>query len=654
MEHWLERVDPDPSRWNSKDRQKLDPLTRYLQRSCAKNDSTGRAGPIAVGSFSPTSPGTHAVETPLRDHYYMARWAAEAIIDWLGTITDLAAVTPPRRAPGVAVLDGQADRIRFDYSARGDLAALIGPQTRVSLCEDDSAVLRLCDGIRTPAEIGQLLDTVDVPASLDRLAGLDLIIRKPELPYGIEDPVPVLEQLAGLTDRTELKDLLAGFAEHAARLPDADLSTKKAALRALHTTFAEAIGEQPTRNSGGFYEDRTVVFDECVGRFDPLIVGKPLVSRIEKALPLIVDSYMFLPRLRDRAEQALMADWFVRRFPSRTASVNDYLAAFVSDYPRLRAAFDAIDDDTAEWADRLKRTAVASDEQAFTSFLTEHGPSDPIVCNIDLMLAGTSRIAEPARLIVSEVHSDEEMLSHSTDAPFVEQHFPGYTSEILAGYRSLLRQGEILMDVTQLHQDKTFVRRLLDCPDIEACGPSPAAPHQRRTFADFVVKYSGDGLRLVERRSGSPVRLAAVPFHWLGLPQNPMRVFGFPSRGPGNLFDLRAGEHLPEVSFGDVVLSRRAWSVPAAALGANHEDGFLAVQRVRSELGLPRHVFARSAREGKPIYLDLDSPLLVRQLSQFARRTTHISFSEMSPTPDQLWANGYTSELRFPVFDSRR
>lgn len=669
----LESIGPDARRWSSRDRQRIDPLTRYLQRACAKNDSTGRAGPIAIGAFDKDAPRTGADDIALHDRYFLSRWAAEAVLAWLATVTDLRAVTPPRPAPGLRLVDGQADHVRLDYGAGPEVTAVFGPRTRLPLSPLEQRVLLLCDGIRTQAEIEQeiVCDAVgravgaDVGAALDTMAARGLVIREPEIPYGVVDPVPLLERLATETDCAPLAALLADQDKIVSSLPGSASEVRSAALRQLDTRFADVLGELPARSAGGFYEDRAIVFDECVGRFGGLTVGRALVDRIERALPLVVDTYMYLPRRRDRREHAVMAEWFTARFGSGPASVNDYLAAFADDWPVLSGHIDTIDAEQAELARGLREVALAAaapgggGADALRRFLDEHDVPDPVVCNIDLMLAGdpgARAFAEPTRLVVGEVHSDEEMLSHSTDAPFVAERFPDYTDDILAGYRRLVRPGETVMDATEIHRDKTFVRFPLDCPDIEACGPSPVPPAQRRTLADFLVRCTDGRLQLVERRTGGAVRLVAVPFHWLGLRHNPMRVFGFPSRGPGNLLDVVDGEHIPEIAFGDLVLSRRTWSVAAGELGVKQADGFVAAQRVRDRLGLPRHVFARCTGEAKPLYVDLDSPLLVRQLSQFAGRSTHVVFSEMLPHPDELWArqggDRFTSELRFTVFDA--
>jgi hypothetical protein len=75
-------------------------------------------------------------------------------------------------------------------------------------------------------------------------------------------------------------------------------------------------------------------------------------------------------------------------------------------------------------------------------------------------------------------------------------------------------------------------------------------------------------------------------------------------------------------------------------------------------------VFVRSPLDRKPIYVDLESPVLLRVLARFVRPAADrtpgapIAFTEMLPNPDECWlrdANGrYTSELRIVAVDKTR
>ncbi|MBP2326412.1 hypothetical protein JOF56_006797 [Kibdelosporangium banguiense] len=656
---WLDKISLDPADWRAKDRVKLDPLTLYLQRACAKNDSTGHAGPFTIGRFDTEAEGIQTTEVPLRHHAFMSRWAAETIL------RRLPANTAPRQAPGVHIQGSEVDFLPLDYSRRGHIDYLIGRQVRYTdLSETDIDVLALCNGENTLAEISAALD-VDAGPSADRLAARGLIIREPEIPYGVEDPMPLLAELAEQVPSGLYKQLLDVFASTMTALAEEGSAQRREAVGRLHSVFAETVGEQSTRNAGGFYEDRALVYEETTGRFDGLVLGREVTERIRQALPLITSTYLFVPRIRLQLERALVADWFGSRFPAGTASVNDYTKAFAEDRQRLAPAFAEFEDQVAGWHRRLRDAAAEAVAQPdggrtrFMSFLAEHGIDMPAVCDIDLMLAGTpgaEGLVSPSRLVVTEVHSDEELLSHGMFAPFVAERYPGFTDQVLEGYRSLLRGDEIIMNATVRHANKTFARRALDCPEIESGDRSPVAVSLRRHLADLVVQAGEQGPALIERTTGRPVRLIAIPFSWQRFRYNPMTVFGFPKRLTGSLFGAEPGEHLPEIGFGDVLLSRRAWSVDADEVrGKDTADGFLAVQRLRDRLGLPRHVFVRVAQEGKPIYVDLDSPLLVRQLSRFAAPAQAVGFSEMVPGPQELWARAggqaFTSELRFAAFD---
>ncbi|HET9896222.1 MAG TPA: hypothetical protein VFQ44_14940 [Streptosporangiaceae bacterium] len=669
IEHWLDRISPDPADWRVKDRTKLDPLTLYLQRVCAKNDSTGHAGPFTVGAFDPEIDGLHWAEVPLRHHVFLSRWAAEAIIDWYTQTRPIPAVATPRRTPGVAIAGRTVDHLSLDPTQQGDINRVVGPRRQsVVLSASDAAVLAQCDGTRTVGEISAAVGTEAGPG-VTRLVELGLVIPGPEVPYGVSDPMPILEQLAATEDSPELRELVSGCAQCLRAQAIADRAGRWDALQRLAQLLERTTGTASKRGRGGFYQDRALVYEESVGRLNPLVLGRTITERVREALPLITDTFLFLPRLRHRLDHDVLAEWFADRFPAGTASVNDYLRGFADDEASLTPALDRVEHAMNAWHDRLREAAGAAgpdgpddDLGRLRKFLAEHGPRLPAVCNIDLMLAaapGQASLTNPSRLVVGEVHADEELLTHGMFAPFVAAAHPALAEEVLAAYQGLLGDGEILMNATVRYENKTFARDPLRCPDIEAADRSPFGPNLRRQLADLVVCQNLGGLRLAERATDRTVRLITVPLSWLGLPHNPLEIFGFPKRRTGTLFEVRPGETLREVAIGDLVLSRRSWSVEAGHLRARDaRDAFLAVRRLRDRLGLFRHVFARTDGEGKPIYVDLDSPLLVRQLTRLAAQANLIRFTEMTPGPTELWlragGRSYTSELRFAAFDGRR
>jgi len=292
------------------------------------------------------------------------------------------------------------------------------------------------------------------------------------------------------------------------------------------------------------------------------------------------------------------------------------------------------------------------------AFLAAASSPTPALCNPDVMLVAPDPSEDPAGadVVVGEVHVSTEALSHSSFAPFLEERFPGFADDVLAAYRRLLAPDEELVDVTQVHRNRTWARAVLPLPDLELAGRSPAPRERVLAPADLVVFPSATGLRLRRRTGGPFLRLKANPLAWCGVERNPFSVFAFPAGAGGLAVHGRARDHLPRIRIGRAIVQRERWLVPVDELaGRDRAEQFLAAQSVRARHGLPRRIYARVAGEGKPIYCDLDSPLLVRQLARMAAGATGAAeLTEMLPAPERLWLRDergrYTSELRYASF----
>ncbi|HWF02882.1 MAG TPA: lantibiotic dehydratase, partial [Candidatus Angelobacter sp.] len=119
-----------------------------------------------------------------------------------------------------------------------------------------------------------------------------------------------------------------------------------------------------------------------------------------------------------------------------------------------------------------------------------------------------------------------------------------------------------------------------------------------------------------------------------------------------------------------LVIKRESWSfVPTTlefASCTTSAERFLQARKWAQANGIPRFVFFKVPLEGKPAYLDFDSPILVDIFSKMVRRTVaenlpdaSVDVSEMLPSPTQAWLpdiNGqrYTSELRIVAVDNKQ
>jgi hypothetical protein len=119
--------------------------------------------------------------------------------------------------------------------------------------------------------------------------------------------------------------------------------------------------------------------------------------------------------------------------------------------------------------------------------------------------------------------------------------------------------------------------------------------------------------------------------------------------------------HGPRITFGRTVWRRETWNVPGT--DAPMQPG--AATEWARDRGLPRRVFALSPLEIKPIYVDFESPVLVRILCRQLRRlaadapSRRMQFTEMLPGPEECWledeyGHRYTSELRLVAVDLQR
>jgi thiopeptide-type bacteriocin biosynthesis protein len=106
--------------------------------------------------------------------------------------------------------------------------------------------------------------------------------------------------------------------------------------------------------------------------------------------------------------------------------------------------------------------------------------------------------------------------------------------------------------------------------------------------------------------------------------------------------DLESAQFLPRVSSGRAILSLARWTLDRATLvelGAREGvERFLAVSRLRSERGLPRHVVVSDGDNELPI--DLDNVQCVDVFVHLVKNRESARLLERFPTPDELIAAG--------------
>jgi hypothetical protein len=673
---WLDHTPADPADWRKKDRANVATLVRYIQRVCAKNDTTSHFGPIATGRLDEREDGVSWRPTGLVRRTALSRWAVDAVARQLCRNPATWPWLRPRRAPLATLADDRVHVARLNQTLFSRaVTEAVSVARPVRLSPDDRALFELCDGAtdlrRIAAAVGGSVE--ETTARLGRLAEIGAVVIGPEMPYGREDALSCLDEWLGGSDAA-VRHACQALTDRVRSLETAEPTERPAALNSVKTLFTEITGEPPSRCQSGFYSDRSVFHEHCVGVAEELVLGAPLATRMRTDLGLLYDMFLLRPRWRLALERDLVGGWFASRFGTdKDVTLPLYLDAFLTDLDELESAYRAVDARVAAIGEELEAALLPPDADGHRhhvepdivrDLVRRHGIREPAVCNPDLMVAAAdpeSIAAGRFHLVVGDLHAIDDHLSHGSIAPFVAAAFPHYRAELLDLYAHLLAPTERLADVTQAHLNKTFPRIEADCVDIEAFDRSGRPVGDRLRLGELVLRHTGGALRL-RTPLGENLRLMIPPHAWPMLRRNPFAVFGFPVSTDGSAVHGHGRSHLPRIQVGDVVLRRETWRTACgefAATGPDH-DGFLRVQRLRRSLRLARHLYVRCPGEPKPVYCDLDSPLLVRQLVKLAAgrpAADQLELSEMLPGPDELWFTdgdgaARTCEIRYGVFSA--
>jgi hypothetical protein len=257
----------------------------------------------------------------------------------------------------------------------------------------------------------------------------------------------------------------------------------------------------------------------------------------------------------------------------------------------------------------------------------------------DLCLSGDSPEAVMAKpVVVSRVH--HHLLLPGWLTTFAED--PGkFDQQVLAWVRSVGRK-VVALGVSR--RNKGFYRfpgpRLVVTADDHESRPgSVAAPACRVALHDGEPCLIGP--------DGDPMMLYLPLADLVSYP--PLAALAPPSvvHVPVRLPDGAVGP----VFAGNAIYQRKRWTVDfSPVLAMTGPPAFLAVRRLAITHGLPRFVFARTARERKPYLVDLHSPFTVDMLRHVLRDAPVCRLEEMVPRPDELWLRDekgrYTAEIR--------
>ncbi|BBA99209.1 hypothetical protein RVR_5734 [Actinacidiphila reveromycinica] len=664
-------------------RRMTDLLAMYLQRVTTKNETHAHFGPLAVARVTPGTTGISWSTGALRRVTVLSHWAGEAIAEAFSGRPEHFETVRPRRRP---LAFGQDSRIRlYAFETRTGMPDdwRFVEVTAETFDDDQSWLWERCDGERTVAQLraawtrrGGTPPRRTFDEVLHELVGRDWLTARWEIPVGAADP---LRTLNGHLEKgaAELA-VVRWFADTLRQFADGPAEDRAALLGRLKETFEQVTGSAANRSQGLHYSDRSVLYEEAYSPVRNMALGRDVESVIGRELSVVYDLTLLAPRLRVRREQEILHGWMKERFGlGNPVALQHFYAGFFEDKPRLARQCEEVDRDIATLDHEITTVLLAGtagdqhetvvDRGRLDELLARHPATPPALCNPDVMLA--ARDADALRkgdflAVVGDCHAVREALTHSSFAPMMQAEAPDLLDEVYARYQGLLDEDEVLIDLSRAHPDKTAVQLTYPCPDLEVHGLSPKSRDAVLQPRQLYVVATAERLELRAQGVEGRLKLLAPLAGGPSIRQDPLSPFAFPRHFGGVGIRSVGRDHLPRIRCGRVVLHRERWRIPAKALrgwspGTRPAKGdaaeFAAARRLRRGLGLPRHGFLKIPGEPKPVYVDWESPLLVRQIFRLARRSdSPLEFSEMLPSPEQLWleidGERHTSELRCAVF----
>ncbi|MFE7591350.1 lantibiotic dehydratase [Kitasatospora sp. NPDC057512] len=667
------------------ERGRIDTLARYLQRACTKNETHSHFGPFTPARLTPQGGPDWSTGAGLVRTAFMTHWAAQALASTASSDDRLVDRVRPRRRPLTFLLDGRVERFQFATDTVSDFDNWqFRKAAERALTPVEEWILRHGDGgteLHALRELwrGQHPEEGEGGAAAFDAVVADLkadgwLIAEFEVPSGTVDALgdlraalpahPDADGFRRLTD--ELRGLLAEFAQ-------AEAHTRPELLDRIKRRFEEITGQPANRGQGDIYADRSVLFEECRSTLRDLTVGGAVTDFLSDELTLAYDLVLVLPRLRIQLETELLHRWSLRRYgPGHEVPLRTLYEDFFADVAGLTAEVDAIERQLADKAAEITAVLLPDDagahrvevaEDALRKLLGSCRTWPGAVLNPDVMFVAKSAdqlAAGDFLAVIGDCHAVRDLQTHTSIAPLLAGEFPELPELVARHYAGIVAEDEVVVDIVREHGAKTSARVDLGQPDFEVAGRSPRPRAEVITPESVFVRVTDQRLELRDTALPGRLRLMAAPAGTPSILGDPLSVFAFPRHFGGGVLPVRPREHTPRITCGRVVLQREEWRIPVGRLTGDRPGGddaadFAAARRLRAELGLPAQVFAKVASEPKPVYVDWNAPLLVRQLFRMARTDGgKVTISEMLPGPDSLWfspdGRHYTCELRCTVF----
>jgi hypothetical protein len=612
---WARFAADAPPVANAKTRRNERQVYAYLQRLCAKNETASFFGPMGYGVAQP-GPRFEVVRIRRpRRRTFFAVWAVRELAGAIERDELLWPDLPARTSPSVR-LDGVA--------ARTDAPTLLSRNPRAVLLLGGNGSRSIA--ARAAAADIPLVEAVEALRPLVRAGAVHVGLEFEEQTFEtFEALMHAVRKLAESPARGRWLDRLARLNRLRGAFSEGDLGTRRAVLGDLERQFTDLTGRSARRGAGELYADRFLVYEEA---------ASPFGVRISRDFQAVLASELTPTLDACAAYGARVHHGFEARM---RAALGDGSA---TDFVTYAARAQALEPrPTALPAVRLPGGDSGS-TRSVDSGLFGAPTCGPRYALPDIFIAARSPEAirdGDGMIVLGRVHHHlllwGWLCAFFDDRPRVD----AMTRQWLTAEG--LEQELVGLDVSR--RNKGFYvfpgRRL--CIGRRAADDA-IDPRRAR------VVEGPEGPELLDE-DDRRLRLYLPLADFVTYP--PLAALAHPLVLQAPIAYKR---HCPRIEIGGVVYQRERWRVSLDDVATL--DGaslFLAVHRLRRSQGWPRFVFARTADERKPVFLDTLSPFALELLRHLARESREFVLEEMLPGPADLWLRDdegrrFTCELR--------
>ena len=448
-------------------------------------------------------------------------------------------------------------------------------------------------------------------------------------------------------------------------LERAPLAARRDRTQALDARFEATTGVAPTRNPGVVHGARFITYEDAARDVD-VTLGEAVAHDLAALEPMFDLASWVVHVAAARFERKLLP---IHARLARNLNAVDFVT-FVRETQWINEAPDVGNSVLADlqdvWqevlGDRLTATEpleLSPDDFRQVTASLGRGGAGPWLPAADVHsacvhVASTSTDAIAAgdyQLVLDKLYKGVPMLVHPAALPFCPDR-----EDVTASFRSWTRTPIVqLVDTPGSYHRSNL--NLPDVPELKEVAlpgaPSRLPPERVIRCSELEVVAEDDGL-VVASHDGT----VRAPYFMIRWPFLQRKLLDIP------LHPVVGGAHSPRITMGRWLLAREQWRLDGEELVRRwgRETPLVAITRWRRELGIPDHVFVRTAAQPKSIALDLRSvlhaELLRRVVARAAHRNDEVRITAMMPAPDRCWLTDaagarYVCELRFTALASQ-